>query len=150
MPLIQQEANKMGRTMICRITDTKSGSMIPVQFRLPYETHDITYYIRLRSKGKKLFIECIHETPYVQGQILYQWLPNTCYDNLTMAEITNSIKRADAEPAICRQETAEARNSRYNYTWNPNGEESDIPVRQKVRTTEVINDMVYACLNAEH
>ena len=44
-------------------------------------------------------MEYIHETPYVEGQVTHCWLPTTCYENLTVTAIRNSVETGDSDLA---------------------------------------------------
>jgi len=51
-------------------------------------------YIGLRMYARQIYVLYVHDLPSNQQQITHVWKPSTTFNNLTIGEIKESVKRA--------------------------------------------------------
>jgi len=98
-PIDQQKPEDMAKTLLYWIGHTvekhhrrKTRSL---QIRLDYPNRNKTYYIGTKGNLTRIIVEYIHAAPYSPDQVAHSWKPNLYVNDLTAAEIRNSIERAD-------------------------------------------------------
>ena len=80
--------------MIYKWLSQNTGSVTKTQLRVHNANHSIMHYIGLRMYNRQIYVLYIHDLPSNCQQITHMWKPFTTFNNLTIDEIKESVKRA--------------------------------------------------------
>jgi len=80
--------------MIYKCLSENARSVSKIQLRVHNSNYSIMHYIGLRMYNRQIYVLYVHDLPSNHQQITRMWKPFTTFNNLTIDEIKESVKRA--------------------------------------------------------
>jgi len=80
--------------MIYKWLSENARRVSKIQLRVHNFNHSIMHYIGLRMYNRQIYVLYVHDLPSNHQQITHVWKPSTTFNNLTIGEIKESVKRA--------------------------------------------------------